>query len=442
LKKQEKQNKNKIDEEQENDVVGKTDYDFALELVNLSKQYDDEGNHKNPFVCINKKSNEWYYFNDKNIWERDDCGNNIRKKISNELREIYNDLLNKAYEELKHTEDKQKRAEIKQFISNYREVDYRLGRTNDKKNIMSELQEITYDSKFQQTLNKELYTLPLNNKTVINLKTLEIKERTNESKFSIECDVEYVELTPEQDADIKKYFIDLFCQNEAIVKCVLNILKSAMTGKILRYIFFAIGTGRNGKSLLFKLINKIMNGFMDTIAKSVIVKSKANSNLNTEVEKLDKIRIGFVSELEERDELNTKLIREITGGDEIDLRTICKTNTTIKPTSNLFIATNEMPTFKVIQAVVDRIIVIPFNNRFDVDTTFEDTIMSKKDLVFSYILKHGIICDKFDDLPDEMIQAKENYVDDNNDDKLREFIEYTYNYVGGKKFNGKILLWI
>ena len=416
------------DEERENDIE-KTDYDFALELVNLTKQYDDEGNHKNPFVCISKKTNEWYYFNNKNIWEHDDCGNNVRKKISNELREFYNDILDKAYAELKQTADREKGAGIKSLIAKYKDYVGKFAHTNDKKNIMTELQEITYDSKFQQSLNKELYTLPLNNKTVINLKTLEIKDRTNESKFSIECDVKYVELTPEQDADIKIYFMDLFSHNESVVQCVLNILKSAMTGKMLRYIFFATGSGRNGKSLLFKLINKIMNGFMDTISKSVIVKSKANSNLNTEVEKLDKIRIGFVSELEEKDELNTKLIREITGGDEIDLRTICKTNTTIKPTSNLFIATNEMPSFKVIQAVVDRIIVIPFNNRFEVDTTFEDTMISKKELVFSYILKHGVVCDKFDDLPEEMIQAKENYVDDNNDDKLREFIEYTYDYI-------------
>ena len=61
---------------------------------------------------------------------------------------------------------------------------------------------------------------------------------------------------------------------------------------------------------------------MDTNSKLVILKQKGNftSAINTELQKLVKCRLAYVSELSNEDELNVTRIEEITGGDPIDYR--------------------------------------------------------------------------------------------------------------------------
>ena len=266
------------------------------------------------------------------------------------------------------------------------------------------------------------------------MKTLEVSDRTIKHKFDYEYDVNFRELTENETIDIKKYFDDLFCGKEAMTQVVLDILKSAMTGKTLRYIYFLTGEGRNGKSALFNILKSIFKGGMDTISKDAILLKKGNSsNINTEVEKLDKCRIGFASELREEDVLNTTIIKAITGGDGIDLRALQKTNATITPTANLFLLTNELPQFKVEQAIKDRLIVIPFKNRFDVNKQFEKSMIEKREQVFCYIMKHGNINEDKFQLTEEMKIAKEEYEEENIKDYLQDFIENSYEKCVGQK---------
>ena len=93
-------------------------------------------------------------------------------------------------------------------------------------------------------------------------------------------------------------------------------------------------------------------------------KGNFSSSINTELQKLVKCRLAYVSELSNEDELNVTRIKEITGGDPIDYRGLQKDNVTIIPTCNLFNLTNKLPTFKVQKANCDIIINIPFKNEF------------------------------------------------------------------------------
>jgi hypothetical protein len=47
----------------------------------------------------------------------------------------------------------------------------------------------------------------------------------------------------------------------------------------------------------------------------------------------------------------------------------------------------ELPKFKVEEAIIDRIVVIPFNNKFEVNITYEYDMLKNIDILFSYILK-------------------------------------------------------
>ena len=398
-----------------------TDYAYATYFCNKwGKQ----------FKCIDIKNKLFYEFTKNAIWEEFDCGTKIREIISNEMYDDFKNHQSALFNELKnYNENTQEYDKIQEQIHHITEQIKKLGSTNHKNNITREIMDKICDPHFEKHLNREKYMLPIKNKKVINMNTLEITDRTIEHPFSYECDADYVPLTEAQEKDIKQYFLDLFCGREDTTNCVINILKSMLSGETLRYIFFFTGSGCNGKSLLFKVLNHIFKKSMDTIDTKVILETKQTGGLTTEFEKLDKTRLGYVTELKSTDKLNTTTIKKITGGDAIDFRGLYKSNTTITPTCNLGILTNELPKFDVEKAIMDRIIIIPFNNTFQVNSKFENELISKSDLIFSYIMKNGIITDKFE-LSDEMLVAKQNYKGDNIKlDHLGDFIGNYYEVV-------------
>jgi len=411
LKKNDKTNNSDLD----NMIYDGGDYDYA-------KYLNSKWGHN--FKCISQTKTRYFYeFNKEHLWVQNPNGSCIREVISNEM---YNDVKNYQtllIEESSMFNDGDDRKEyIDRKIKKSAEIMVKLKKTNDKNNILREVCDIIEDNKFEDNINKQEYVLPLKNKRVINMNTLEIRERTIDDKFTYECGADYIDLTEEQEQQAKDYFMSLFCNNEDTMKCVLNIIKSCFTGIPLRYLFVATGSGRNGKSLLFKLLKIMFKNGMDIISKDVILEKKSNSNLNTEMEKLDKCRIGYVSELKQTDKLNETNIKEITGGDPINLRTLQKTDSTLIATCCLWILTNELPSFNVEPAIMDRLIIVPFNNKFAIDPKYEKKMIDMIDILFTYIMKHGVIQYEFD-LTEEMKQSKNDYEEDNKKDYLGDFID-------------------
>ena len=378
--------------------------------------------------CSSISQNQFYDFStETNLWEEQEMGVSIRLKLSNEFRQRFIDEKNKMMEVENPELDK---------ITKLNDLILKLDRTNDLKNIMTELKNISYDKNFIKEINREMFVIPLKNKKMFNLKTNETYDRTIGNKFTYEFNTEYIDMNEEQEQRMKQYFMGLFRGNEDIIQAVLDLIKSSLIGKPLRYIIFMTGEGSNGKSLFFKILNIIFNKAMDTISKLVILETKgAKSNITTEYEKLDKVRIGYVSEVKEEDILNTTNVKAITGGDPINCRALQKTDETLQATCNLFVLTNELPSLKVEYAVKKRIIVVPFKNTFETNTTFENEILTDKDVLFSYIMKYGNIRDNFDVLPEEMMESKNQYMDDNTRDVMKDFLEGKYNRVEGKKEN-------
>jgi phage/plasmid-associated DNA primase len=95
----------------------------------------------------------------------------------------------------------------------------------------------------------------------------------------------------------------------------------------------------------------------------------------------------------------------------------------------LGVVTNVLPDFTAQTAIINRIIVVPFNNTFKTDKSFETKMLAKKDIIFSFIMKHGVIRDNFE-LTDEMKVAKKEYIENNETiDYLKDFINKFYEVV-------------
>jgi phage/plasmid-associated DNA primase len=412
-----------IDEDIEAVLVDGTENSFANYFV---KKWGTN------FKCVDNVKKLIYQFTDRQIWDNNfNNGSKIREMISKEMAsefEKYIQSLTKYLSSLNKETDEY--AFVSKKLKLTGELKIKLGKTNDKNNILKEIMDKIEDTKFENKLNKEKYILPIKNGKILDMKTLETRDRTIEHNFSYECDADYIKnMTAEQELEAKSYFMDLFCQNEGTMKCVLDILKSIMTGERLRYIYFLTGEGSNGKSLLFTLLGRIFKMAIDTIDTRVITVSKSASSLTTEFEKLDKTRFGFVTELDEKDVLNVKIIKKISGGDPVDYRGLYKGNATIHPTLNLGVVTNVLPDFTAQLAIINRIIVVPFNNTFETDKSFETKMLAKKDILFSFIMKYGTIRDNFE-LTEEMKVAKQEYIENNETiDYLKDFINKFYEVV-------------
>lgn len=393
-----------------------TDYDIAKAL--------------NSFIDVKYSyhTKTWYIFNGK--WNTDLAGSIVSKILSEDFCRVAELMVLDYCDKLENEEDEGKQEYLTKKITKLAHLVEGVKSNTKKNNILAELRTISHDEELRKQMNTQMFLLPLKDH-VIDLRTKELIPMTKEHLFDYECGASYITLTEEQKEYTQKYFLDIFCGNEQTLQCFLDIIKTNMSGKLSRFIYFWVGTGRNGKSLLLKILNKIMNKAMDAISKDVILMKKSNSHLSTEFEKLDKFRIGFITEISDTDVLNIDNIKAITGGDKMDVRGICKTNETINPTINIHGAMNELPSFKGQEAIADRLVVIPFNNKFDVNTDFESEIMSKIDWIFSYIIDNGRISDTFE-LSEEMKVAKNNYQEDNNVDNLKEFIE-SMTYIEGDR---------
>ena len=181
---------------------------------------------------------------------------------------------------------------------------------------------------------------------------------------------------------------------------------------------------------------------MDVISESVIIEQKGNkSALNTEIEKLDKCRLGYITELKETDKLNEKVIKQISGGDAINLRTLHTKDFTINPTCNTFILTNEMASFNgEAKSMLKRMITIPFKGDFETNDEFENDMLALSDHIFSYIMHNGLILDKFD-LSDEMIEEANKHSKNNTETTLEDYLkEHLIDCVNDKKTNKLIVL--
>ena len=72
--------------------------------------------------------------------------------------------------------------------------------------------------------------------------------------------------------------------------------------------------------------------------------------------------------------------------------------------------------------------LLPFKNEFEKYSKFEAKIMEHKDYLFSYIMEKGVVRDNFVESA-EMIESEREYIEANNHDYLKDFIEDNFEKV-------------
>jgi putative DNA primase/helicase len=354
----------------------------------------------------------WYMFENKS-WIRDDK-DATRSVISNKTYKVF-EKITKHWLNVE-TEDEELSKEIANRIKTLTNIQLKLESTTDKTNIYKEMKEVCLNAEFAKEFNLAKDVLPIKNGLLFNLTNNTTRERTIADKFDYECPVDFVASTENG----KKYMTAIFCDDNETLQVFCDVIKSCVSGRQLRKVFICSGSGSNGKSLLFKKMKKSFGKGMDTLSKKLFIETKQTASLNTEYEKLDKIRIGFISEVEDEDKLNQSAVKTISGGDEINLRTLFKTDTTIQPTANLFMCVNVEPKFDAEISVVRRLVNFPFNATFQDDASYEAKVDGWLSEIFSYIMTTGKLIDVV--VPSPAMIAKKEEHQNAQVDSLKEFI--------------------
>lgn len=379
--------------------------------------------------CVNIKLKAVYsYVN--NVWKYNEGGNIIRTLITDLLGEAFNKAIKyyTDYQNLFTNKEGDQYDELKKKTNKLIDLHVLIGKTSWKNNILTEILDLIYDSEFEEKLNRKKNYLPIANGKLFNMITNQVEDRTITDYFTYECPISPVSaeaLTDENYAFVEKYFNDLFCNNQQTKQTFINLVKSALSGNKLRYVMFLTGIGSNGKSLIMNVIKNIFSSSVDTISKEVIIKRENKSSITTEMEKLEKCRFGIASELQSTDRLNEDILKQISGGDAMNCRALYKADRTITPTTNIFMPTNFIAASNFNdKAFQNRVIIVPFNNVFTIDNTFEDKLTSRLNYIFTYIMLNGNILDKFE-LSEEMKLAKDDYINDNVD-SLKQFCDENF----------------
>jgi P4 family phage/plasmid primase-like protien len=222
------------------------------------------------------------------------------------------------------------------------------------------------DDSFEGRLNSKSNELPIKGGKIIDMKTKVVRDRTRDDLFSFELEVDYINACDY--SNVIRFFSDICNGNQDLVDYHKRFWGYSMTGEISdRSLHILYGVGRNGKSTLIDIFQKVLgNKYFVSCSDKVIMNKDNSSSTSPELVRLMGARFAVLSETGKEEELNATRIKSITGGDNIVARGLYQDEVQFKLQSTLAMLTNNKPIFDVKdQAMLDRIKLIPFLARFD-----------------------------------------------------------------------------
>jgi len=203
---------------------------------------------------------------------------------------------------------------------------------------------------------------------LVDLRTGEFRENRPADYVRTYCPTAWIGLDAPATA-WERFLLDIFSDDLVMVSFIQRLLGYGISGQNTERILPILwGKGANGKTTLLEAIGTVLGGklTMSTQADVLMDVQKSNGGPQPFVYNLRGKRIVWASESNEGRRINAGLVKQLTGGDRINVRTLYQPRTTeFTPTHLLLLLTNHKPHIPADdQAVWDRILLIPFVNRF------------------------------------------------------------------------------
>lgn len=307
-------------------------------------------------------------------------------------------------------------------------------------NIAKALAGYDIDKDFEtKVINRKPNELPLKDGKIINLKTLEVRDRCFTDYWSFECNASFLGEKANL-STVEKFFNDISCGSNDLVDYHRRLWGYMLTGEISdRSLHIFWGNGCNGKSSIINIFSNITGNFSAALSEDVMLK-KTSRGANPELMPLLTARCGALPESDKKEELNSKRVKTITGDDLITARHLFGHAISFKTQCKPIWATNHKPKINVDDpAILDRLKLIPFLARFDKNQENTDYIKdlqeNKLDEFLTWFCLGAYDWYNGQELVpcSEMTREMNKYISEN--DAIAEFIEDTYELITKEEYD-------
>jgi len=337
-----------------------SDWDLAKVLYHMKKDQ---------YLCSSVKGNLWYRYKDHR-WREIDSGTSLRTAISTELRALYAKKAEQLASSKSALEDDDPKYKYLQArMEKCLEIHGKLGRTADKKNIMTEVRDMFYDEEFDRKIDTNPHLLCVGN-GIWDFKERKFREGKPEDYISMSTRIDYEPLSDKHDTiveEIKDFFKKIFPVEE-LREYMWDHLASTLVGTALNQTFNNyLGGGRNGKSVVTSLMTKVLGDYKGELPlTAVTTKRTAVGGLAPEIAGLKGKRYVVMQEPTQKDVLNEGILKELTSGhDAIQARSLFSMPVSFLPQFKLVVCANILPEIRAQDhGTWRRIRVVPFMSLF------------------------------------------------------------------------------
>lgn len=398
------------------------------------------------FVCASIKANSWYEFRNHK-WVHVHDGYSLKKEISESFVNEYLELV--AGYSLKATKlSGTDREEIQQKASRTQKIVDKLMNISFKDKIMKEAIILFFDPDFEKKLDENYDLIGFSN-GVYDLVAEEFRDGRPDDYISksTNCDYYPFNKTNPYADKMFKFFTEILPNADVRNYLLLSLATCVAGHNKEEKCRIVTGTGSNGKSLLFSLVQQALGDYYISCPITIITRKRNSSNqASPELLRIKGTRCGCFQETDDDENLNVGILKEITGNDSFMVRGLYSDPIEIKPQVKFFLACNQLPSVKSIDGGTwRRLRVVDFNskfvecpdkskpNEFLIDNTLKQKMKDWAPLFASYLIHKYITEYKhltYLSEPAEVKCSTENYKAEN--DHFTEFFIKRIIYTGNK----------
>lgn len=296
--------------------------------------------YREEYVCTKKK--EWYEYRN-NRWRRDKEGIRLKKRMNEEIVEIYEKEIEKEMEE-------GKREKMREIINKLKEM-------TNKEKIMRECEIMFYDGEWKGKLDTKEMLINFENGTY-DLEKKEFRKGRREDGISMTTGKEYItekEIPEGKMEEIEEYMEELFPKKE-MREYVKRVIGSLLEGRNREKIYVWMGKGGNGKSTLIELIEATMGEYGGRLNMEMLTR-RGNIMANPEMAGTRGKRICTI--IETNEEMRKERMKELIGGEKIIVKGIYGEPFEMRAQFKTIIISNKKPKIRM-----EEMEIIEFRSKF------------------------------------------------------------------------------
>jgi P4 family phage/plasmid primase-like protien len=265
--------------------------------------------------------------------------------------------------------------------------------------------------------------LPLPNGLVADLRRGQLRVMRREDCQTKRIPVTPVDVPPER---WDRFLREITCGDDELAAYIVRLMVLCITGLALHLLIILYGTGRNGKGVWLRLIEKMLGRELFAIAlrpEDIEYHRGGEERNKRMMGRLKGKRLAYTGETVSGN-LDWTLLKTLTGGDTLAGAKLYQDTEGFTPSHTLILTTNDRPKLPATIAFKERLRFVPFNGDFSKsrDFTLEDDLAREMPGILWQLIKAApAVFINGDEPPDAVREATDDVMEEN--DVAKPFIE-------------------